>query len=74
VRRNHSKSETATCNSSCKPRLRNQHAIEVEGKLRQEAADCVAQIAILPQAQGEGQERSVEARNLQQQLQNQPAA
>jgi hypothetical protein len=39
------------------------------------AADCVARIARLSQAQGEGQERSVEgARNLQQQLQNQPAA
>jgi hypothetical protein len=40
----------------------------------QTAADCVARIARVSQARGEGQERSVEARNLQQQLQNQPAA
>jgi hypothetical protein len=38
--------------------------MEVERKLKQEAANCVAQTARLSQAQGEGQRRGVGARSL----------
>lgn len=48
VEKNIVRSGRAICNS------RNQRASEVEGRLRQEAADCIAQIAQYSQAQGEG--------------------
>jgi hypothetical protein len=55
----------AICNSSRERRLRKQRAMEVEGKLKQEAVDSVARTARLSQAQGKGQRHSVSARNLQ---------
>jgi hypothetical protein len=42
--------------------------MEVQGKPKQEATNCVAQTVRLSQAPGKGQRRIVVTRNLQQQL------
>ena len=60
--------------TQCRARSLQQRAMETASKPKQEAANCVARTARPSQAPGEGQWRSVEARNPQQQPQNQLAA